>query len=75
MMVRIEQQSPLARELERQGRRLDWFAEQMGQSRWAIWRAITGRTTPRPGFYERAAAVLGVPVEQIRPREHEGAAA
>jgi hypothetical protein len=74
MMVRVEQQSPLALELERQGRRFDWFTQQMGQSRWSVWRAITGRAVPRAGFYERAAVVLGVPVEQIKPNEQEAAA-
>lgn len=55
--------------LEQQGRRIDWFAAQMGVSRWAFWRFETGRSAPPADWYERAAAVLGVKPEDIAPLE------
>jgi predicted transcriptional regulator len=59
----------LLAEIERQGRRLEWVAEQLGVSRWALWRFETGRSAPPVDWYERAAGVLGVDVAAIEPQE------
>lgn len=56
-------------EVARQGRRLSWVAQQLGVSTYALWRYETGRSAPPRDWYERAAQVLGVPVEQIAPLE------
>jgi predicted transcriptional regulator len=54
-------------EIRRQGRRMNWVARQMGVSTYALWRYETGRSSPPLDWYERAAAVLGVPVEAVSP--------
>jgi hypothetical protein len=59
----------LVAELQRQGRRVEWFCQQMGVSRWAFWRIESGRAGAPIDWYERAAAVLGVRVEDIAPEE------
>ena len=56
-------------EIRRQGRRVNWVAEQLGVSQYALWRYETGRSAPPLDWYERAAVVLGVAVEDIEPRE------
>lgn len=55
--------------LAQQGRRIDWFAAQMGVSRWSFWRFETGRAAPPADWYVRAANVLGVTTDDIAPRE------
>jgi predicted transcriptional regulator len=55
--------------LNAQGRRIDRFAQQAGVSRWAFWRYETGCASPPSDWYERAAAILGVAVEDIAPLE------
>jgi hypothetical protein len=66
MAKRID--SPLTRELNRQGRRRDWLAEQLGVQPWTFSR-IEARSQNAPdGWYERAALLLGVPVDTIRPQ-------
>jgi predicted transcriptional regulator len=57
----------LLAEIRRQGRRVNWVAAQLGVSSYAFWRYETGRSGPPVDWYERAAAVLGVPVEVIEP--------
>lgn len=59
--------------LNQQGRRIDWFAQQMGVSRWAFWRFETGRSAPPNDWYERAAEILGVNVDDVRPQEQVAA--
>lgn len=60
-------QSPLNRELARQGRTKAWMADQLGVGPWTYSR-IEGRKQPAPaGYYERAAAVLGVNVLVVAP--------
>lgn len=58
----------LLAEIDRQGRRKDWVARQLGVSAYALWRYETGRSAPPAGWYERAAALLGVPVCRIEPK-------
>ncbi len=50
-----------------QGRRANWVAEQLGVSQYAFWRYETGRSGPPADWYERAAKVLGVSVDEIVP--------
>lgn len=59
----------LLAEIRRQGRRVNWVAEQMGVSTYAFWRYETGRSGAPTDWYERAAQVLGVPVEDVTPQE------
>lgn len=55
-------QSPLNRELDRQGRSRRWMADRLGVGAWTYSR-IEGRKQRVPdGWYERAAAHLGVNV-------------
>jgi hypothetical protein len=65
----------LAAELRRQGRSIRWFCEQMGVSRFAFWRIETGDAGAPSHWYERAAGILGVPLEQITPEPKEEPAA
>jgi predicted transcriptional regulator len=59
----------LLAEIRKQGRRVNWVAEQLGVSQYAFWRYETGRSGPPVDWYERAAQVLGVSVEDIAPQE------
>jgi predicted transcriptional regulator len=54
-------------ELKRQGRKLQWLANQLGVSHHAIWRIRRGVSGAPMDFYSRAAAVLGVPERDIAP--------
>jgi predicted transcriptional regulator len=58
----------LIAEIQRQGRRLNWVASALGVSQYALWRYETGRSAPPSDWYERAAMLLGVNVEDIEPR-------
>jgi hypothetical protein len=59
----------LLAEIRRQGRRVNWVADQLGVSQYALWRYETGRSAPPSDWYERAATVLGVAVEDIEPQD------
>lgn len=59
----------LLAEVRRQGRRVNWVAEQLGVSSYAFWRYETGRSGAPADWYERAAQVLGVRAEDIAPEE------
>ncbi len=48
---------------------MNWVAQQLGVSPYAVWRYETGRASPPVDWYERAAKVLGVRVEDIAPEE------
>lgn len=48
---------------------MNWVADQMGVSTYALWRYETGRSAPPSDWYERAAAVLGVDADDIAPGE------
>lgn len=65
----------LLAEIRRQGRRVNWVAEQLGVSQYAFWRYETGRSGAPPDWYERAASVLGVDVAVIEPEQEVVAAA
>jgi predicted transcriptional regulator len=56
-----------------QGRRMTWVAQQLGVSSYALWRYETGRSSPPLDWYERAAKVLGVRVQDIEPEERAAA--
>lgn len=64
----------LIAEIERQGRRINWVAQQLGVSQWALWRYETGRSAPPADWYERAAAVLDVSVDVVEPPKEPVAA-
>ena len=63
----------LLAEIRRQGRRVNWVAEQLGVSQYALWRYETGRSGPPSDWYERVAQVLGVDVDVISPRDEVAA--
>lgn len=60
--------TPLTRELDRRGIRYGWMAERLGVKPWTFSRIEAGVQLPHPGWYERAAEVLGVSVDSITPR-------
>lgn len=55
--------------LREQGRTMVWLAAQTGVSFSAVYAYSRGARRPRPEWYERAAAALGVPVSLIAPRD------
>lgn len=59
--------TPLTRELARQRLRRDWLAERLGVRPWTFTRVEKGEQRAPEGWYERAADILGVPVDRIRP--------
>lgn len=63
------QNERLKAELRRQGRSLRWFCQQMGVSRYTLWRIETGDAGAPPNWYGRAAQVLGVPEYVVAPEE------
>lgn len=67
--------SPLGRELNRQGRRRDWLAERLGVKPWTFSRIEGGVQTAPDKWYERAALVLGVDINVVLPDEEEDQAA
>jgi len=60
--------SRLAQELSRQRLRHDWLADQLGVSKWTFSRIEAGLQPAPADWYARAAAILGVPIEDILPR-------
>lgn len=58
---------PLKAELDRRGIRHAWLARQLGVSKWTFWRIEAGIQPAPADWYERAAHVLGVNVEDIAP--------
>jgi transcriptional regulator with XRE-family HTH domain len=67
--VAERQDSAIERILEARGVRRDWLANRLGISPSRFTHIEAGRRPPPPGYYERAAAILGVPVEMVRPDE------
>ena len=61
--------SRLVELLNSRGVRHTWMAEQLGVSKWIFHRVEAGKQPAPPGWYERAAAILGVAVEDIAPLE------
>ncbi len=59
--------SPLCRELTRQRLRRDWLAQRLGVGPWTFSRIEGGRQAPPEHWYERAAAILEVPLDRILP--------
>jgi Helix-turn-helix domain len=53
-----------------QGRTVVWLAAQLGVSKWTVHRIEAGIQAAPPGYYERAAQVLGVPLRFVLPPEH-----
>jgi hypothetical protein len=68
------QETPLARLLNGRGVRHSWLAQQLGVSKFAMHRVLTGKQSAPAEWYERAAEVLGVPVEDIMPEPEATAA-
>jgi len=61
--------TPLTRLLDRQGRRRWWMAKQLGVKPWTFSKVEAGVIPIPDGWYERAAAILGVSVEEITPEQ------
>lgn len=59
--------SRLTDELDRRGIRYSWLARQLGVQNWTFTRYEGGARRPPADWYDRAAVVLGVSVESIRP--------
>jgi hypothetical protein len=55
--------------LRAQGRSTTWFCRQMNINRSTLWRVEQGLIAPPADWYQRAAAVLGVNVDEISPAE------
>lgn len=70
----MKDKHPIAVELERQGLRHDWFARQLGLSKWMLSHYLAGRRPAPDKFYREAALVLKVPESSLRPN-HEPVAA
>lgn len=64
--------TPLAAELDRRGIRYGWMADQLGIKKWTFTRIERGSTRPPADYYERAADILGVDVDAVRPHAAEG---
>lgn len=65
----VGNKSPLAAELDRRGIRHVWMAGQLGVKKWTFSRIEGGLVKAPPDFYERAAQILGVDVDAIRPAQ------
>jgi transcriptional regulator with XRE-family HTH domain len=59
--------------MARQGLRHDWFAQQLGISKWMLSHYLAGRRTPPARFYREAGLVLKVPESTLRPHDPEPA--
>lgn len=66
--------SPLTRELDRQGRRRDWLAERLGVKPWTLSKIEAGTQSAPSWWYPKAAAELGVTVDAILPQKEEAVA-
>jgi ribose/xylose/arabinose/galactoside ABC-type transport system permease subunit len=66
-----EPASALKAFLAERGIRASWMAEKMGVSQWMFHHIEAGRKTKPDGWDERAAEILGVPVEMIRPEPEQ----
>ncbi|MFH0980653.1 MAG: helix-turn-helix transcriptional regulator [Planctomycetota bacterium] len=67
--TRRNPQAPWLALLRAQGRTQVWLAAQTGVSFSAVYAYTRGVRNPPDGWYQRAAAALGVPVELILPGE------
>ena len=56
----------MADELARQGIRHDWFARQLGISKWMLSHYLAGRRTVPDRFYRDSALLLRVPETVLR---------
>lgn len=61
------QEHPVAALLREQGLRHDWFAEQVGVSKWMLSHYLAGRRAIPDSFYRDASLVLRVPESLLRP--------
>src|SRR5258708_4570630 len=59
---------PLYRYLLEHGVQLAWLAGQLGMTRGYLVQMFRGQMAPPPGFIERAAEVLEIPVARVRPK-------
>lgn len=59
--------TPLTRALQQRGIRHIWLADLLGVKKWTFTRIEKGEQSPPAGYYERAAEILGLPVESIVP--------
>lgn len=73
-VIATEDKTPLAALLNRRGIRHTWLAHQLGISKFAMHRVLTGKNTAPDVLYARAAILLGVNVDEITPSEELSAA-
>ena len=71
---RVRTNHPVALELARQGLRHDWFARQLGISKWMLSHYLAGRRVAPDRFYRDASLVLKVPEATLRPGQDPVAA-
>jgi len=66
ILLRARELDPLYRYLKRHHISQAWLAAELGISRQQILNYFRGTVTPRPGFLERACAVLDISVAKMR---------
>src|SRR5260370_10722290 len=67
-VLRAWELDPLYRYLLEHGVQLAWLAGQLGMTRGYLVQMFRGQMAPPPGFIERAAEVLEIPVARVRPK-------
>ena len=66
LVIRARELDPLYRHLRKHHISQAYLASQLGMSRQHLSQVFKGLVTPRPGFLERACAVLDIPVAKMR---------
>jgi transcriptional regulator with XRE-family HTH domain len=69
-----EQKSQIKKFCDARGIKYRWIAGQLGMSEGHFNHIEAGRRTPREGYYEDAARILGVPIDSLRPEPEPVAA-
>ena len=59
--------TPIKQWCARKGIKFNWLARQMGLDRSYMAHIESGDRRPPPLYYERAAGLLGIPVDELRP--------
>ena len=67
MLLLVRSKHPLADVLARKGLRHDWFAAQLGVSKWMLSHILAGRRAAPARFYREAALLLQVDEHDLRP--------
>lgn len=67
------EKTPLKRLCDVRGIKYGWFASQLGMSHGHFAHIEAGRRVPPPDYYEKAARILGVPEDMLRPEKRDAA--